>query len=429
MKTAAGILRRIIILCLLIGLTACGTEEAEPTISAAPVEVRLVTFDALGAVERALIEEFEAQHPTITINVEQYRQQPLNYLTDATPPDLMTMAPSEEFGAMIEQGLITDISDLWQQANLELAYPAAFRALSERAGKQYLLPIGYTWNAIYYNKALFAQLNLQPPATWDEFTLLCETLLLQGETPLVISGRDTFLASFWIDYLTLGLNGADFHGQLSRGEISYADPRVRSVIETWSSLVERGYFLEESATLNTLASLTALVRNEKLQLSRGKAAMALAGPLFLSDLPEPFRAELDFFPFPTLDPSQPTSEVVLAIGYMIPRAAAHRSEALIFLEYLTSEHARQLLIQDVTTTNLYVPAFATAADDALPPTVQQGMALVQRADELVTPFVLGAPQAMQFPLSNLLRHLLTDIPSGKAFDLDGLLGELETARE
>ena len=86
--------------------------------------------------------------------------------------------------------------------------------------------------------------------------------------------------------------------------------------------------------------------------------MALTGPVFLTDLPEPFRKELDFFPFPIIDPSIPPSEVVFSVGYMVPAKAPHRQEALTFLTYLGSDQAQALLAANASN-GIYAP---TACD-------------------------------------------------------------------
>ena len=152
----------------LLVLAACGLfgSRAEPTATpAAPITLTYASFGRFAGVEDTLIDQFQTDHPNLKIDKQQFRFDPMQYLTNTPPPDMMTIAPSIWLDQAIEQGLVTDISDIWQQAGLGDAYPANLRVLSERNGKQYFLPIGYNWNAIYYNKAIFAQYNLQPPKT------------------------------------------------------------------------------------------------------------------------------------------------------------------------------------------------------------------------------------------------------------------------
>jgi len=426
-KSRSGYVFAIILTTLFV--TACGLfgEEAPPTVPPEPITLRYVTFGVLAAAEDALIKQFEADHPNLKIDSEEFRQSPLQYLTDTTPPDVITIAPSRWLDQAIEQNLVTDISDLWQQAGFVDAYPANLRALSERDGKQYFLPIGYNWNGIYYNKEVFAQYNLQPPRTWDEFMALCDTLLVNGVTPLSLSGSDPFMAALWIDYLDLRLNGADFHRQLGNGEIPYDDARVRAVFELWRSLFNQGYFLEDARNMSSLTSLMATIRGDKGEVVSNKAAMVLSGSLYMDDLPEPFRPELDFFPFPSIDPTLPSSEVVFSIGYMIPANAPHRSEALTFLTYLGSEQAQAILYQNANS-GLYAPARIMDGAGELPATVQQGIQLVQNSEKVGIPYFLSIDDRQQFGLDDILRRIVSDPQASKPFDLDELLSKLEEAR-
>lgn len=418
------------LLSALLMLAACGFFGGpEPTATpVAPITLTYASFGRFAGVEDTLIDQFQKDHPNLKIDKQQFRFDPLQYLTNTPPPDMMTIAPSIWLDQAIEQGLVTDISDIWQQAGLGDAYPANLRVLSERNGKQYFLPVGYNWNAIYYNKAVFAQFNLQPPKTWDEFTQICDTLLINGVTPLALSGRNGFMSSLWIDYLDLRLNGAEFHRQLENGEIAYTDAKVRTVFEQWHELVAKGYFIEDARSLQTLSSLTAIVRGDNGQLGNRKAAMVLTGPIFLDDLPEPFRKELDFFPFPTMDPAIPSSEVVFSIGYMVPAKAPHRQEALAFLTYLGSDKAQALLAQNASN-GLYAPARATVNQDNLSPAIKQGIQLIQETKAVAVPYFISVDQKIQSAQDGVLRQLLTDPTSSQPFDLDSLLTNLEAARQ
>jgi ABC-type glycerol-3-phosphate transport system substrate-binding protein len=422
------VFRNALLFLIVVSVMACGGEAAAPTATPAPILLHFVTFDALGGLERALADAFSAANPGLEVDVQNYRQAPANYLTDPNPPDLMLLVPGEQLATAIDNGLLTDISQLWQEAGLDTSYPASFRTMSERDGKQYLLPIGYTWNALYYNVALFAQYGLQPPQTWDEFITLCDTLLINGETPLALSGDDAMTASLWIDYLALRMDGADFQRQLAHGEISYEDDRVRAIFETWHSLIDRGYFLAEARTLSGLAAAMTVVRNEQLELSRGKAAMILGGPVTLNDLPALFRSELGFFPFPIIDPTLPSAEAAYTAGFVVPAAAPHREEALAFLSFLNSDVARELVGRDVQSSNLYVPALANVDADQLSPVIRQGMTIVTEADAVVSPYSVSVGQPMRVALDSMLRRLLADSSSSKPFDLNELLAALEAAR-
>lgn len=418
-----------LITVLLVAACWGGEEEAAPAPQAPPVELELMTINVLNNVEDALVKAYMAANPTVKIKLSPTRGGAINALNNPTPPDILVLAAGELLNNAIDQGMVTDLSEVWEQSDLTASYPPAFRRLSEREGKPFFLPLAYAWNAIYYNKQVFALYNLQPPRTWDELMQVCETLVINGETPFALAGRSRLMTTLWIDYLNLRLNGPEFHQQLVTGQIAYdQEPRVRSLFETWRSLLERGYFLPDSRNLTGLSALTALAHTEKLRMGNGKAVMALTGPYFLDDIPEPFRAELDFFPFPAIDASWPAAETLFAIGYVVPANAAHRAEAMQFLTFLNSETARAIMQKDVTLAQVYVPAFARLEDEGMALTTEQGMALVQGAAELSAPYGLSVTQG-NFPgLNDFLNQLLfrgTDKP----FDLDAALAKLEAARQ
>lgn len=406
-------------------LSACSFGAA-PTPTPTPVTLRYVTFSSLEAAEQTLIERFRTTHPHIKFAIEQYNRAPEEYLATTPAPDLMLITPGEFLDNAMRSGALTDLTELWVQSGADQAAPPALQALSARDGRQYYLPTGYNWNGIYYNKAVFEQFGLQPPQTWDEFLQLSETLWLNGVAPLAISGADPFMGLLWFDYLNLRLNGPTVHKAFVAGDIPFDDPRIRLAFELWASLVEKGYFLQMSASQGIDDALTMVA--PAASGATPQAAMVLSGPAFLGVLTPQQRDALGFFPFPVLDLAQPPAEVVMAIGYMIPAQAPNREAALAFAELLASEAGRDLLATNVAASGFYAPLTASADDQSLPPGVRQGIALVSQAEAITAPTYMSVSPAMWPAFANMQRKLLTEPGSGKAFDLDALLATLEAAR-
>jgi multiple sugar transport system substrate-binding protein/raffinose/stachyose/melibiose transport system substrate-binding protein len=317
-----------------------------------------------------------------------------------------------------------DITDLWEQSGLLQTYPASFQKLSVHEGKQYYLPVGYIWTAIYYNKQVFAQYNLAPPQSWNEFVLICDTLQANDVTPISLSGRNEFQAMLWFDYLDLRLNGPQFHWDLISGLERYDDPRVREVLETWKLLFDSGYFVENPMGVNTLSSLTAIVRGDGGQLGRHKAAMVLADPNAIGELPQPFHAEIDFFRFPVINPSLPMAEVLNSFGYMIPAGGEHIPQTLQFLTFMGSVEAQNLMAQQGNTG--FVPTHPGVDPELLTPTLRQGMALVEEAEVVTTPYMFSVPGAIWPVVDNGLRRFLNE-PDDK--DVESFMLALEAARQ
>jgi ABC-type glycerol-3-phosphate transport system substrate-binding protein len=406
-------------------LTACGL-GAQPAPTPEPITLRYITLPALAAAEDALIARYRADNPQVTVIVEDYNQTPDMLLAQSPAPDVMLITPGFFLDAAVASGGLSDLSNLWQESGAGDELLPSLRALSEREGKQYYLPVGYNWHGFYYDKAVFEQYGLQPPTTWDEFVQVCETLWLNGVVPLSISGADPFMGSLWLDYLNLRLNGPEVHQQLIAGEIPFTDMRIRSAFELWASLVESGYFSSAAARMGAQEALAAVVQDGNLL--GAKPAMVLSGPAFLGELAPERRMELGFFPFPMLDAGQPPAEVVTAIGYMVPAGAPQRDAALNFVTFLASDQGRDVLTTDIVGGGLFAPAFAVADPSALPEPVQEGVALATEAQTVTPQLYMSVSPAMWPALADMQRRILTEPGSAGGFDLDALLARLENAR-
>jgi ABC-type glycerol-3-phosphate transport system substrate-binding protein len=420
-----SLFRPILLCAAILLLAACGF-GAQPTPTPEPITLRYITFPGLAAAEDALIGGYRAIRPEISMAVEQYNQTPDAMLAERPVPDVMLITPGWFLDRAIDSGGLTDLTNLWQESGAAESLQPSLRALSEREGKQYYLPVGYNWNGFYYNKAVFEQYSLQPPTTWDEFLQVCETLWMNGVVPLSMSGEDPFMGSLWLDYLDLRLNGPEVHREFIAGEIPFTDPRIRTVFEQWAQLVEKGYFNSAAAGMGTQEALAALVQKDNLL--GAKPAMILSGPAFMGELAPERRAELGFFPFPVMDATQPAAEVVMAIGYMVPSAAPQRDAALDFGSYLASAKGREVLTKDVVGGGLYAPAFAVADPATLSEPVRQGMTLVTDTQTVTAPFYMSVSPAMWSVLQDMQRRILTGPGSAAGFDLDALLAKLEAAR-
>ncbi len=407
----------------------CGLmgRNAEPT-PLPPVEVELVSFDAAGSwneAEQALIEQFQEAQPNVSFGRGSYAQSPSAYLSASPPPDLMVISPGYLLDQAAAQEQLVELTDLWQQSGLAEDYPASFQALSTRGGRQYYMPVAYTWTALYFNEEIFAEFGLEPPTTWDEFIAVCETLLAGGVTPLSIAGNDIFLNTLWFDYLNLRLNGLDFHQQLMNGEASFQDERVRSVLEVWGSLLERGYFVEKPERMGALDSMMAVVSTPAGLALEQKAAMTLTGPSYLGSIPAALRGELDFFAFPSIDPSIPTAEALTAYGYMIPQDAANRDAALSFVSFAGAADAQTQMVPRLNVSDAgLAPANPQAETDNLPDSVRRGAAIVTEADGVTPFFVLAAPDAMWDRVDRAIGYFLQN-----PWDVETTMVMLEEARQ
>lgn len=373
-----------IMLVLLVFTTQCRAPQLFTAPAPAPITLRMASFDPeteFGQAEARLIEQFQTAHPHLQfaqLSPNELNEDPL---TSAAPPDLVAVLPNSYVVEAMNNRQVIDLTEVWQQSGLAEKQPAGLQALSMQDGKQYYLPLLYGWTAIYYNKALFARYNLAPPQTWEEFLAVCDTLLANGVTPLALS-NETGTGLMWFEYLNLRINGAAFHHELLRGQISYEDERVRDVLETWRMLFANGYFWETRYRYDDRNSLNTVLQGHTGNAQLPQFAMILSDSWLVSELPADAQAELDFFPFPVIDPAVPVAEALISLGYVVPANAAHIPEAMAFLTHVASVEGQTLLAQYQAGGATYAPARLDVDPTVLTPTLRKAMNLAQTADEL-----------------------------------------------
>jgi ABC-type glycerol-3-phosphate transport system substrate-binding protein len=152
------------------------------------------------------------------------------------------------------------------------------------------------------------------------------------------------------------------------------------------------------------------------------AAMLLANSFFFNETLPKFLAELDFFPFPTIDPTLPKAEVVDSVGYIISARAAHPSQAVEFMIYMDSVQVQSQLVQQMKPMDVYLPAQSGVEETLLTPGLKKARALIHNADTIGTGYYASIPGAMRGEVAGALQRFF------QGADIDKSLADLEAAR-
>ena len=113
-----------------------------------------------------------------------------------------------------ENGLITDLSDVWPIDGLNDSFKEASTAPD---GKQYFVPVSYYPWAVFYRKSVFEKNGWVAPETNDDFMALMDDMQGKGVTPFAFGDKDGWPAMGTFDILNMRLNGFDFHMSLMAG--------------------------------------------------------------------------------------------------------------------------------------------------------------------------------------------------------------------
>ena len=417
-QTPVRVVCATLFLILYFLLSGCGQYRGvEPSFTqdSSPVTLTYIAPDdsIFSEVESVAIEQFTKLAPNFEIDRQTFRRNPVAYLEDTPPPDVIWMAANLEIREAAAEGLLSDLSDVWLEGNFSEAFSQPFQDISRIDDAFRFVPVGFSWTGIFYNREIFERYELTPPTNWEEFEHICDTLLTYGETPISLPGQNPFVTALWFDYLNLRLNGSDFHQDLIAGRVSFHDERVGRVWQYWISLLDRDYFVNSPGEMSETESMTALIRGDtESPLTRQKAVMTLAPHFSLNQLPPAFVDELDFFQFPQMDAAIPQDEVSIVVGYVIPAGASNRSQAGAFVRFMGSAEAQELQRNQVSEDEgnvWFIPAHHDVDRTALSPAAAKGDQAVRNADSISPPSMFELPASMREGFAQVLRRLFPTI--------------------
>lgn len=133
-----------------------------------------------------MIADFEAENPDIRIVQNQVADADTlirTLLVKDRIPDIITLNANGNFGRLAEAGVFRDFTD---EPVLQTINPAVQDILADLGSYgDEVNGLGYVNNAngVIYNQAIFEDLGLEVPETWDEFIAVCDALKAAGITP------------------------------------------------------------------------------------------------------------------------------------------------------------------------------------------------------------------------------------------------------
>ena len=357
----------------------------------------------------AVVEAYKGGEIAINTVDHNSFQENINSYLQGGADDVFSWFAGYRMQFFAKDGLVGDISDVW--SDIGSGFSEAMKAQSTAAdGKQYFVPFYYYPWAVFYRPSLFAERGYTAPTTFDDFTALAKQMQTDGLVPIAFGDKDGWPAMGTFDYLNMRLNGYEFHRDLMAGEKAWNSAEVKSVFDAWRGLLP--YHQPDSLGRTW---------QEAMQTIQGKqSGMYVSGLFCGNQLTEGAdRDDLDFFPFPEMDPAIGADAVEAPIdGWMMSADPRNEEGAKEFLKYLGSAEAEA--------TYLGVdPNNVAAHNDA---DTSGYNALQQKSAELVS----GAKSISQF----LDRDTRPDfastvmIPSIQEFirnpdDIDGLTNSIE----
>jgi len=250
-------------------------------------------------------------------------QESINTYLQGSPDDVFAWFAGYRMQQFAEDGLLTDLSDLWPIDGMSDAFK---EASTSSDGKQYLVPYDYYPWAVFYSKSTFEQNSWTPPTTYDDMVTLAQDMQGKGIAPFAFGDKDGWPAMGTFDILNMRTNGFDFHMSLMAGDEAWDSTEVKKVFETWAELLP--YHQEDPLGRTWQETATSL--------TQGEAGMMMFGTFIIDAVPDAVD-DLDFFIYPQIDPSIPADSLDAPIdGFALAAAGKNQDAGKKFLEYLGS---------------------------------------------------------------------------------------------
>jgi multiple sugar transport system substrate-binding protein len=326
-------------------LAACGSSDKSPGAGAGDTGGKTVTFGSnhsdptdKAAMEAALKAYEVKSGKTVKINTVSHNdfQTNISRYLQGNPDMVFSWFAGYRMRFFAKKGLASDISDLWKSAPFDGFSTALKDAATGDDGKQYFVPFYYYPWAVFYRKSVWQQRGYTPPKTFDEYRTLAAKMKTDGLTPIALGDKDGWPAMGTFDYLNTRLNGYQFHIDLMAGKQDWTGSKVKAVFDAWRSILP---YSQEAATGRTWQeAANALVNKQAGMYTLGMFVGQQFKPEELGDL--------DYFPYPTLDPAHGQDTVEAPIdGFMISKKAKDLAAAKDLTKFLATPEAENAFLK------------------------------------------------------------------------------------
>ena len=198
--------------------------------------------------------------------------------------------------------------------------------------KDYGVPFRFTGGAMLYNTRIFSELGIEPPATWDELEVACQTLKDAGYIPMLYGNAQPWYSAWWFtalfeQFVPFETRSKDYNAATGQ----WTDEGYKKAFDLMKSMQDRGYLND---------NINSMTDDQATELfAAGQGGLYYTGLYNFDPLDEKMaEEEWDWLPFPTISnvPGRTNTVVGAADLFMISSKSKHPEVALDFLKYLTS---------------------------------------------------------------------------------------------
>jgi len=364
-----------LVLALALSLVSFGTAEGVQ-------EVHVLTWSNAATVNflNSIAEDFNAAYPAYKLIVDEVPSQEIDQVIQtriiAGDVDIVSFQTfsraQEEWNAKqvdkpdwqnyIDEGYLEDLTDKEFIKN----YNAAVLAGNAYKDKLWSLNIGtIAYSGLFYNKAIFSELGLSVPKTWEEFIAVCEAVKADGKYNILSAGAgDQWPLNMFSNAIisaNYGDGAKEIGEKLLTGEMKHTDPEIKLVYDCMEQFAS---YLEPGVTGISYSDAPG-------RFALGQLAMYADGAWSAPDIDRAgAEFEYGYFPLPGVkareDGLGPQYGIKYDLSFSVPTNAPAKEGAFAFLEYISRKEVYTAFLnaigftptQDVTLDNAFLNSLA-----------------------------------------------------------------------
>ncbi len=318
-----------------------------------------------------LAEEFEAQKQGVTVEHQGFETAQLDdqlqrAVQSGEGPDISQINNGENsMGPMVRAGLILPMDDYAEQYGWNDLLSPGLIARNRYTEDGTTIGEGALWGVsstaeivgFYYNKQIFADNGVEIPETFADLEAAMQTFQDDGVTPLVFGNLDPWPAIHLFGEIHGTMTTREYLDGLiyRQGDQSWETDEIKQAAAKLQEWKQNGYLLQgfEGISPDDAVSLFAA----------GQGAMLMQGSWDAPNLAAEMKENVGFF----LMPPREAGGTVLHVGgvgipYGITQNAENADLAAEFINFLVSERALELMVEQSALPGQTIPAEMIAPD-------------------------------------------------------------------
>jgi len=310
-------------------------DDGTPDATVSDEVTTLVFWDRNLVIHNELVELFNYENPNVVIEYVAFQSEDLRNtirpaLASGAGPDFFQYNGGAGYlGVLANAGLALDITDMatergWLDRHIQWTLDQCIFN-----GRVYGIGNRIETLGVFYNRAMFSELGLSVPVTYDEFMHVNRTFVDNGITPLLLDTLDRWpafhLESMW---LTAGVGGSAI-GDVLALRAGWDQPSFGAALDMLYALVRDGY---------ANSSPNAIAREDAAAMFiAGEFPMFPTGGWMIPTFQDPdlgLGEDVGFFFLPPVSGVPMASPSGIACAYVISSRTEHASIAADFLDFI-----------------------------------------------------------------------------------------------